>query len=111
MAGRDSILRAQIGIALRFPVVALLGLLWVICLWWWVAVIRIVFALLWLILKPIFYPLIYILVWVYMAFMNSSDPVLPYYWSEYPAWFFVECRDSFKLGFPTLRKWLIDGWE
>lgn len=73
------LLRKQIGIALCFPVVATPGLLWIACLWWWIAGIGIAAAILMLMLRPPAFPILYVITWLCLAFSNSKDPVLPIY--------------------------------
>lgn len=103
-------LRRQIGIALRFPVVALLALVWVVYLWWWLASIGLAAALVMLVLYPVAYPLLRIFTYLTLAFQNSKEPVLPGYWERYPDRYLDWCAKSLKLGFPTLRRWLLEGF-
>ncbi len=104
------LLRKQIGVALRFPIVALLCFLWIVYLWWWIAGIGIVVAIVMLILRPPAYPILYIFTWLYLAFLNSKDPVLHGYWDDYPGKYIEWCAKSLKLGFPKLHRWLVEGF-
>lgn len=104
-------LRRQIGIGLRFLPVAVLALLWLVCLWWQLAAIGVAAALTMLILRPVAYPVLYFLSYLALAWDNSNDPVgLPGYFDGYPDEYFEWCAKSIKLGFPTLRRWLMQGF-
>jgi hypothetical protein len=104
-------LRKQVGFFLRLPFVLFLGLLWVIYCWWWIAAFGIIMTLIILILYQILYPILYAFVWLYYAFINSSDQVLPNYWKNYPDNLYDWCKSCIKLGFPTLQRWLLEGEE
>lgn len=103
-------LREQVGIALRFPFVALLGALWVTCIWWWLAAIVILAAVATIIVRPIVYLPFYIFKFLELAINNSKEEVLPGYWDRYPDLYLEWCEKSVKLGFPTLRCWLMEGF-
>ena len=104
-------LRRQIGIGLRFLVVAVLTLLWLLYLWWWLAMIGIAAAIAMLILRPLAYPVLYAFTYLALAFTNSrEEDVLLGYWDNYPDKYFKWCEKSFKLGFPTLRRWVLEGF-
>ena len=96
-------LRDIVGVVLRFPVVAVLAILWVFTIW----PISVIFGLIFLIGKPIIFPLAYVWYWLLGAFMGQKDAVLPDYWEKYPD----EALEAFTLGFPTLRSWLLKGWS
>jgi hypothetical protein len=103
-------LRRQIGIGLRFPVVAVLALLWLVYLWWWLAAIGLAVAVAMLVLRPLAYPPLYVLTYLELAFSNSNEPVLPGYFDRYPDKYIEWCEKSIKLGFPTLKRWLREGF-
>jgi len=103
--------RRQFGILLRLPVVLFLALLWLLYIWWWIAAFGVVVTVALLILQPILYPILYALTWLILAFGNSGDPVLPNYWKNYPDSYFDWCRSCLKLGFPSLQRWLLEGWQ
>jgi len=103
--------RRLVGILLRLPVVVSLGGLWVACIWWWIVGLSFMLATLVLIMFPILYPLAWCVEWLALAFKNSGDPVLPEYWKGYPDKYVDWCRTCIKLGFPTLRRWLMEGWH
>ncbi len=102
--------RRQIGIGLRFPVIAVLTYLWIVSVWWWLAAAGIGLALLRLVGKPLAYPLLWLFVELSLAFANSREPVLPHYWTGYPDYELTLAKKSAKVGFPTLKSWLINGW-
>ena len=103
--------RQQVGIALRFPIVALLTLVWVRYLWWWIAGIGIAGAILFCILQPLAYPFIYAFTYIAFAFTNSKEEVLPEYFKGYPDYYIEFCKSSFKVGFKTLKRWLLEGFS
>lgn len=103
--------RKQVGVILRAPVVLILGLLWVVYVWWWVAGLGVAAGLAMLLLHPIAYPIAYALTWLAHAFENSSEPVLPNYWEVYPDRYVDLCMNSLRLGFPTLQRWLLTGFD
>lgn len=111
MTGSKNELRRQIGIGLRFLPVAGLAILWLVCLWWWLAVIGVALGVAGLILQPLAYPVLYLLTYLALAFKNSNDPVLPGYFERYPDEGIEWCAKSIKLGFPTLKRWLLEGFE
>jgi hypothetical protein len=102
--------RQQVGVALRFPVVLILAVLWLVYFWWWIAGFGVGFALLMLVLQPLAYPLIWGLSYLYLAFENSSEPTLPDYWKHYPDYWFDLSSQVVRLGFPTLGRWLKKGF-
>jgi len=109
MSKNQDNLRRKIGIVLRFPVVALLTILWVVCFWWWMFVIGIIVAFLILILRPIAYPFLYVFKYLTYAFSNSDEEVLSN-WEVYNlSNFFEVCQTLFTFGFPVLLKWLFEG--
>ena len=110
MDDEQLVLRKQMGIVLRFPVVAILTILWIIYLWWWIAGIGVAFSLIILILRPPAYPILFFITWLCLAFSNSKAQVLPGYWDEYPKKHFEGIFNSLKLGFPTLWRWLTEGF-
>jgi uncharacterized protein (DUF2062 family) len=79
-------------------------------LWWWLAAIGVAAALTMLILRPLAYPVLYVLTYLALAWGNSDDPVLPGYFDRYPDEYLEWCTKSLKLGFPTLKRWLIQGF-
>jgi hypothetical protein len=103
--------RRTVGVLMRFPVVAILGLFWTVYVWSWIAGGCIVLSVILLILQPVLYPILWLLNWLLLAFGNSADKVLPNYWTRYPDVYFELVRDCLKLGFPTLRRWLLEGWQ
>jgi hypothetical protein len=103
--------RRQVGIILRLPIVLFLGILWVLYIWWWIAGFGIATTIILLVLHPIVYPILYVLIWIILAFDNSAEPVLPNYWKNYPDNYFEWCQRCLKLGFPTLRRWLLEGFD
>ena len=103
-------MRSVVGMCLRLPIVVFVGLLWMVYLWWVIVVFSIVVSAALIILQPAAYPLLYALMWLSLAFGNSSDPVLPGYWSGYPGYYFRWCWRCIRLGFPTLRRWLVVGF-
>lgn len=107
----DLELRRQIGIALRFPVVAVLAILWVLVFWWWMAPLGVVLGLIYLILTPIAYPALYVFTYVSLAFNNSKEPVLKDYFKAYPDEELGLCLRSLKVGFKTLNEWLVRGFS
>jgi hypothetical protein len=110
MTTQMSDFRRLTGILLRFPIVLFLFLLWVIYVWWWIAAFGLSTAVVLLILQPLLYPFLYGIEWVLLAFTNSGNPVLPNYFKNYPDGYVTWCKECFKLGFPTLRRWLVQGW-
>jgi hypothetical protein len=104
-------LRAQIGIGLRFLPVTGLALLWLVFIWWWLAAILVAMSVALLILQPVAYPLLYLFTYLGLAFKNSNDPVLPGYFEQYPDEGIELCAKSIKVGFPTLKRWLLEGFE
>ena len=103
-------LRRKIGFYLRFPAVAFLALLWLTCFWWWLAAIGIAIEVAMLIARPLAYPLLYVLDYLRLAFFNSKDPVLPNYFEDYPDEHIEGCWRLIKLGFPTLKRGLLEGF-
>jgi hypothetical protein len=110
MANDQLEFRKQFGVLLRLPIVGLLGLSWVFYFWWWLASIGIAIAVAILVLRPLLYPVLYAFTWLFLAFANSNEKVLPDYWEQYPAVYIEWCKKSLKLGFPTLRRWLLQGF-
>ena len=118
MAGEVPELRQSVGILLRFPVVVFLGFYWVLMVWWWIACLGLacsIALLALMVLLPVLYPFAWCLSFLILAFKNSSDPVLPGYWDGYPdkylKWSESCIRHCIKLGFPTLHRWLREGWH
>jgi hypothetical protein len=107
----DHQLRRQVGIVLRFPIVAFLGVLWIVCLWWWIAGIVITISMISLVLQPFIAAIARPFAWLALAFSNKNDEELPNYMDRYPTVYFEWCLKSLKLGFPTLRHWLLEGFE
>ena len=103
--------RKTIGVLLRFPIVAFLGFLWTVYVWSWIAGGSIVLTVVLLIVQPLIYPILWPLTWLALAFGNSGDPVLPNYWTNYPDSYLNWCGRCLKLGFPTLQRWLLEGWS
>ena len=103
--------RRQVGVVLRFPVVLVLGLLWIGLLWWWLAIGGLVLGVAGLVLQPLVYPIAYLFKWLSLAFKNSKAPVLPGYFDKYPDQLLQFCGDAIKLGFPTLEQWLLEGFD
>jgi hypothetical protein len=96
--------RDAVGVVLRLPVVAVLTALWVVCIW----PLVVGFALLALLVRPVLYPFAYALLWLTLALQGSKHPVvLPDYWNGYPD----KYLGWLKMGFPTLKDWLLKGWE
>lgn len=103
--------RRQVGFLLRLPIVAVLCLLWVFYVWWWIFGLSVVITVALLVLQPVLYLILWPLNWLALAFGNSGDPVLPGYWSKYPDSYLDWCQRCAKLGFPTLLRWLREGWK
>jgi hypothetical protein len=95
--------RKQVGVILRFPVAVILTMIWLICFWWWIAGIMIVFSLLGLVLQPVIYPV----VWLCSAFANSD---ISHYWDNYPDKYFNSMGNALRLGFRALAKWTLEGF-
>lgn len=103
-------LRRQVGIVLRAIPVAVLALGWYLYLWWWIALLGIAAAIAAIILQPVAYPVLYAGSFVMLAFTNSKGEVLPGYWRGYPRDYLEWVESSLKLGFATLRRWLLHGF-
>lgn len=95
--------RDAVGVVLRLPVVAALAALWVVAIW----PLVVGAVLLVLVIQPVLYPFAYAWEWLKYAFLGRKDPVLQGYWNSYPD----ECLSWLKSGFPTLKRWLLTGWE
>lgn len=95
--------REFVGLALRFPVVAVLTFLWILTIWPLIVAVTVwaLFA------APALYPFSYSWEWLKFAFLGRKDPILPGYWKGYPD----DYIKNFKIGFPTLKKWLLEGWN
>jgi len=105
-------IRKAVGILLRLPIVALLGLLWAVYIWSVIVAFAISVSVVLLILHPLAYPILYVLTWLAMAFQNDShSEVLPGYFEHYPECYFDWCLRCIKLGFPTLYRWLSKGFS
>src|SRR5688572_19040453 len=102
--------RRQIGVALRFIIVLVPAVVWVAELWWWLAAIGVAFNLAMIALHPLGYLVLYPLVYIQLAITDSREPVLPTYWDDYPDKYLDWCWRSIKLGFPTLWRWVINGF-
>lgn len=111
MESRVPEFRKQVGFALRLVVVLVLGALWVAYIWWWLAGVGLLVSIAILILHPFVYPVLYVLVWIDLAFNNRPGPVLPGYWDNYPDRYFNWCWRCLRFGFPTLRRWLLEGFH
>ena len=103
--------RRAVGILLRFPVVLFLAFYWYVCIWWWVAGLGIAAAGFVLIAAPLLYLPLKFAHFVILAFQNSGEPALPGYWNGYPRRYFDWCARCLRLGSPTLRRWLYEGWS
>ncbi len=104
-------IRRQVGVVLRFPVVAFLGVLWVVYVWWWLAALLIGFVLAWLVLQYLAYWPMKTVLWLIAAFNNDDSSILPDYWDGYPEDVLSEIPQAVRIGFPTLRRWLVDGFS
>jgi len=94
--------RDAVGVILRFPIIIALAALWTITIWPYIAA----FSLLVLVGKPILYWPLYLVVWLWYAFVGSKEAVLADYWKDYPAIYL----DWFTLGYLGLHLWLMKGW-
>jgi hypothetical protein len=103
--------RRAVGVALRAPFVALLTLLWVCYVWWWLVGIRLAFGILRIILQPVIYLPLWIVVYLGYAWSNCDDPILPDYWKGYPSDTVRSCVKFIKIGFPSLNYWLWNGFQ
>ena len=112
MTDQDLATRKQIGILLRAPLVGLLGLAWIVFIWWWVAAIGLAFWLAVLVLTPIAYPAVWVWEYARLAITNSDEPLLPDYWTDYPDLHIQMCKKTIMLGFPALGHLLHTGsWD
>ena len=98
--------RKQVGIILRLPVVVVLGILWVVLLWWWIVLFAMIGTSIALIGVPLTYPFVYAVEWIRLAFLNSNDPTCPDHFDGYPDNYLKWTVDAIKLGFPTLNGWI-----
>jgi hypothetical protein len=103
------VFRRRVGILLRTLVVLVAGCFWVVCIWWWMACLSVVAVLGLIVFHPVLYPVIYTFAWLRLAYRNSSDPVLPDYWTDYPVFYLEWGRKYVGLGLPTLSRWLLEG--
>jgi hypothetical protein len=62
------------------------------------------------VLRPLAYPVAYAFEYLLLAFQNSDEPVLAEYWRGYPNDCFEIGFSSAILGFPTLKRWLLEGF-
>ena len=90
--------RRAVGILLRLPIVIALSLVYYIYIWPFIAGAAIIFIVL--------HPLIYPLRWVWHAFIGSNDDLYENHFKNYPE----DYLKWFKTGYPTLNKWLFEGW-
>lgn len=95
-------MREAVGVVLRAPVVTALTLLWV-ALWWPLCLVGILFAFA---VYPLIYPFAYSVIWLQYAFLGRKDKVLSNYWAGWPDEFI-----GFSIGFPTLKRWLLEGFD
>ena len=95
--------REFVGILLRTPVVMYLGICWILFVWSLIVTV----ALCLILVKPLFYPFICLIAWLWHAFIGSKKKVLPKYWEEYPGRYLKWC----KMGFPTLIRWWFKGFQ
>ena len=79
--------------------------------WWWIAAAGLIITLGLLVIVPLLYLPLKGLGELLAAFMNDPNPVLNGYWNGYPESYLKWCRSCFKLGFPTLVRWLREGWQ
>jgi hypothetical protein len=103
--------RQQVGIVLRFPIVCLLGIVWVLLLWWWLLGFTIIGAAFAIIGTPLAFPFVYAFEWLRLAFQNSDQETCPGYFKDYPDQYLKWIESAAKLGFPTLDLWLFKGWD
>ncbi len=103
--------RRQVGVVLRAPIVAALATVWICCIWFWYVLLVAAIAAAHLIILPLAYWPLFGLGWIAAAFGNSDEPILPEYWKEYPAKIFDGVVTAAKLGFPTLKRWLFQGFS
>lgn len=106
-----STFRKQVGVLLRFPIVCALGILWIGLIWWWIVAFAILGAAIALVLNPLSYPVLYAIEWLRLAFKNSDAPTCPNYFEGYPDRYLTWVADAVKLGFPTLERWLSEGFD
>ena len=95
-----------------------LGFLWIVGIWWWIVVLAAVLSSVGLVLTPLAFPFVYsftcVFKWLSLAFRNSPDPlfpVLPESWKGYPGHLVELWQSAAKCGFPTLGRWLFEGWH
>lgn len=103
--------RKEVGIVLRFPIVCILGILWVLLLWWWLLAFTIIGTAIALVWIPLAFPFAYTLEWLRLAFKNSDQATCPGYFEDYPDQYLKWIVNAAKLGFPTLNSWLCKGWD
>jgi len=96
-------LRESVGFLLKFPVIVIIGFFWTVYIWPFIVAA----AVLCIVLKPPFYLIRYFIIWSWHAFIGSKDPVLPGYWQGYP----MRYVNWLETGYPTLKRWLIKGWD
>lgn len=104
-------LRKQVGIILRFPIVVLVAVLWLTLVWWWIVGFAVFGALIALVGVPLTYPFLYFAEWLRLAFLNSDEPTCPNYFKGYPDDYLNWISNAMRLGFPTLNKWIFEGWN
>jgi hypothetical protein len=103
--------RKQVGIVIRLPIVCVLGILWVLLLWWWLLAFTILGAAIAIVWRPLAFPFAYVLEWLHLAFKNSDEATCPGYFKDYPDQYLKWIESAAKLGFPTLSLWLFEGWD
>ena len=103
-------LRRAIGWLLRAPIVGFLTIFWVVYLWWWIFSLTLLVSAIFAIAQPVLFVPLYILAYLWAAFTNDSGSILPDYFSGWPRQYIDWCERVFKLGFPTLGRWLKDGF-
>lgn len=94
-------MRKVMGFVLRLPLVVLLTILWTFTIW----PLIVVWNLIALVLVPAAYIPLFVITWIQYSFLGTDREVLPDYWKTYPD----EIFKNMETGFPTLKKWLLEG--
>lgn len=105
-------IRKRVGVVLRGIPVFYAAIFWTFYVWLWMVGVVILFAVCVTVLQAVFYYPAKIVAYLVLAVENSdaTGPLLPGYWNDYPGRYIRWCKAALKLGFPTLRRWLFEGF-